>query len=198
MKKEKFKENLSMKNWYRNLSESKETLKYGLFYAMTQYLFAVFPEIYDFHFNLVTDPRDELKMEVWMNDFDRNLNVILDRLNLIDSPKNRDILGRNGVFVNITEERERLYELLKKQDASHIKASGNKKGIQRANIKGKVQHYLRQKNLQNVPIHSKHIHKGRNNTEYVHMLLTLDLQICLLLKHITNLIEYGWSYSEYC
>ena len=176
---QKWKECENMNQWFQNMSRSDADLPYGLFFEMMRYLFGVFPEIYDFHFNMISDPENELKMEVWMTDFDRNVNVLLDRLNLIDIPKNRKRLKHHLMFdVNIAAERKRLYRMLKSQDSSRTNPSN---GTRREML-----------------IDSKHIHKERDNAVYIDALLGLDPQICLLLKHITNLIDYGWSYSEYC
>ena len=174
-KTKRFRTYRTMNAWYSKMFGSAETMKYGLFFEMMRYLFGVFPEVYDFH--KVSDPENELKMEVWGSDFDRNLNVILDRLNLIDSPENRVILEENGLSdVDIGAERQRLYLIMKEEDASMI-----------------------HKNEDRRLIRSGHIHSGRNNTEYVEALLIgIDPGICLLLKHITNVIEYGWSHSQYC
>ena len=215
---QKWTEYPNMNKWYKGL-RSDETLKYGLFYSMTQYLFGVFPEIYDFHFNLISDPENELKMEVWMTDFDRNINVILNRLNLIDSPENREILQRNGLEdVDIAAERQELYRRLKAQDASHIKFndrvkhkrrprrtprqikrfSGNRERGKRPKGKGSRVSGKGLRRQMMKYTQKGHVHSRRNDTKYVDALLGLDPQICLVLKHITNLIEYGWSYAEYC
>ena len=202
---------------------------------MTRYLFGVFPEIYDFHFNLVSDPRNELKMEVWNSDFDRNLNVILDRLNLIDSTENQEILRRSGLSdVDVLRERKRLYDLMKTQDVSQIEVSvdngighiaENKETESRwgqtsrdrfSDLRLRMGHrFKRQSRDGTAPSHRhleeedeseeegrtiqfKHVHTARNDTEYIEALLGFDDQICLLLKHVTELISYGWLYPEYC
>ena len=219
----------NMNVWYSKMFGSKDMLQYGLFYEMMRYLFGVFPEIYDFHFNLISDPENELKMEVWMTDFDRNINVILDRLNLINSLENREILNRNGLDdVDIAKERQRLYGWLKTQDMSQVEITNdddddddqdlkmNKAQIEQIEkrnhgeyrkVMGSVMkpyssfshislggHRRREMPLTS----SSHVHQGRNNTMYINALLSLDSQICLVLKHITKLINYGWSYAEYC
>merc|ERR1712154_385188 len=117
---------------------SEETMKYGLFYEMMRYLFGTFPEIYHFH-QLLSDPRDTLKMEVWISDFDRNLNVVLDRLNLIDSAENRAILEMNGLSnIDIAVERKNLYQKLKTQDTSSATVTDN--GVEH-DLKQKSHHH---------------------------------------------------------
>ena len=109
-------------------------------------------------------------MEVWINDFNKNANILLDALNLIDNKENRQKLIENGLNdTNINNEREKLLQLL-----------------------GKKHDPLKNTDINHVNV----IH--RNDTIYYDGLLTLDNDICLLLKHITNLIEYGWQYSNYC
>lgn len=185
-----------------------EQLHIGLFYEMMHYLFGVFPEIYDFHANMVSDPRNELKMEIFHSDFDRNINVILERLNLLDSADNRHLLARNGlVGVDIMSERKRLYALLKTQDSSLVEVTNNEIDSKDGPLTIKIP-----KNIHKVgndfPVEDRralmsefsagHIHRGRNNTHYIYMLLSIDPNICLLLKHITNIIDYDWAYSNYC
>ncbi len=66
-------------------------------------------------------------------------------------------------------------------------------------------HYgIRRRKMKNInrngkrTVRTDHIHTARNDTKYIDLLLTLDIKLCLLLKHVTNVIEYGWIYSEYC
>ena len=199
---QKWKRYPNMNKWYSRMFRSDDTLKYGLFYEMTRYLFGVFPEVYDFHFNLISDPENELKMEVWNSDFDRNINIILDRLNLIDSPGNRELLERYALFdVNISEERELLYQSFKTQDVYQLNEVMKEtvqlpvmhKGLSREEQKARIRE-MRKKDhdlLQKLSIDTSHVHSRRNNTIFVDSLLGLELQICLVFKHITNLIEYG-------
>ena len=209
---EHFKKFRNMNAWYLLMfGKTEETQQIGLFFEFTRFIFSVFPEVYDFHFNLVSDPRNELKMEVFHSDFDRNLNVILDRLNLIDSPENREILRRSGLSdVDILRERDALYSLLKTQDASLVEPTNNAMdSIKEEPLKIQIPRNLHKVGF-DAPIESEdrralmsefaagHIHRGRNDTKYIGLLLGIDPVICLLLKHITNLIEYGWSYSNYC
>merc|ERR1712228_468650 len=101
--------------------QSNDTIQYGLYFEMMRYLFVIYPEIYHYHFNIITDPDNELKMEDWHNNFDENVDVMLDRLNLIDSPGNRDKLRQNGLsYIDITEERKRLHQTIKRQDPSKV------------------------------------------------------------------------------
>lgn len=185
-----------------------------------RYLFGVFPEIHDVHFKMISDPRNELKMEVWHSDFDRNLNVILDRLHLMDSPENRKRLKRNGLFdVDITAERDRLYSMMKTQDTSQVEGAedngighierryggeGWKDMLQRhEDLVIRYGHGTNKRQLQGDSeegewIKVQHVHTARNDTQYIDALLTIDTQICLVLKHITELISYGWLYPQYC
>eukprot|EP01083_Nonionella_stella_P158255 514851_1 len=150
---------------FRGLTE----MKYGLYFEMLRYLFVVYPAIHYVHFETVSNATHayELKMESWQNDFDYNMNIILDALNLNDSPQNNKILRQNGwTRIDIQQERQVLANRLKSHDPSQSD--------------------------------SNHVHIGRNDTKYIHELLTLDPHICLLMKHVTNLIQYRWRYSEYC
>ena len=165
----------SINVWYTDMFSDEKTIKYGLFYEMIRYLFLIYPEIYDYHFNKVNDVMKELKMEIWIKDFDKNAGTILDALNLIDTPKNRDVLMSNGVMdVNISTERELLLGMMRTQDT-------------KSKVIADFYEY-----------EQVHIHINRNDTKYIHALLTIDIQICLLLKHITNLVQYGWHYHDYC
>eukprot|EP01083_Nonionella_stella_P181282 648834_1 len=110
------------KRWYKKKFVSDETFKYGLYFEMIRYLFVVFPEIYLWHVKMAKQPQEyELKMETWHSDFDHNMNVILDALNLIDSAENREILKQNSLsYIDIREERQKLANKLKSQDSSRI------------------------------------------------------------------------------
>merc|ERR1711879_470183 len=111
----------------------------------------------------------------------------------IDSKENRAILKENGLSdIDIAAEREELYQQLKIQDASN--ADNNKKGKKR-NRRTLKKH---QQKHEESELLTHHIHKERDNSVYIDALLGLDPQICLVLKHITNLIEYGWLYSDHC
>merc|ERR1712083_403666 len=126
---------------------------------------------------------NELKMEVWISDFDRNLNVILVRLNLIDSPENREILRRNGLSdVDISRERDTLYSLLKTQDSNQndTKPSREEQMAEQARLWN-----LRSDNgsANILQVDKVHVHSTRNNTKDIDALLGLDPQICLVLKH---------------
>ena len=165
----------NVKRWYNKMfGGSDENLKYGLYFEMLRYLFVVYhPEIYYYHTHFFKDKDEEseLKMEIWNTDFDQNLNVILDKLNLVNNEQNRNRLIQNDFdlsYVDIDEERQKLHQKLKKAD--------------------KVGH----------GINNGHIHSSRNNTKYINALLSIDPQICLLLKHITNIIQYGWQYANFC
>ena len=164
--------------WYREMFNYDETIKYGLYFEMRRYLFVSFAEIYDHHFNKISDRLNELKMEVWIKDFDQNANRILDVLNFIDTKENRDKLKMNGqINLDINQERELLLEAMRRED-----------------VKLMVNNHVYNDKIER----NNHIHIGRNNTKYIHALLTIDIQICLLLKHITNVIDYGWRYHQYC
>ena len=163
--------------WYKQMFNYDETMKYGLYFEMRRYLFVVFPEIYDHHFNKISDRLNELKMEVWVEDFDQNANRILDALNCIDTKENRDKLKMNGQMnVDIDVERELLLNAMRRENVKLM-------------VNNDVNNHIKR---------NDHIHIERNNTKYIHALLSIDIQICLLLKHITNVIEYGWQYHQYC
>ena len=76
--------------------------------------------------------------------------------------------------------------------------------LKKINLQKYIESKMKNKNfamrrlVYSTKINSKHIHLGRNDEKYVNALLTLDNSICLLLKHITNLIDYGWKYTQYC
>ena len=176
-RKRNFDEYRNINGWYTKMFGGDEPddnrIKYGLYFEMIRYLFAVYPEIYYYHTHFFKDKdqENELKMEIWNTDFDRNLNVILDKLNLINNEENRERLKRNGAnlsHVNIDKERRKLYRTMKKADKGSL------------------------------VINTSHIHTSRNNTKYINALLKIDPQICLLLKHITNIIQYGWQYENFC
>eukprot|EP01083_Nonionella_stella_P091286 255208_1 len=253
----------SINQWYGKMFASEETLKYGLYFEMMRFLFVVYPEIYYYHFDLVTQPEYELKMETWHSDFERNMNVMLDALNLIDSKENREILKQNNYTdMDIQRQRDEVEERLKLQDvtrvnhqrdngietierhedrcrrckiAKHTNEVLDRREMEMANVayggedmeerrprdrsrrprerssryrQSRTPHVRRLKSHRAVraaareirrhAIREDHIHTARNNTKYVHELLTLDMQICLLLKHVTELIDYGWQYSAYC
>eukprot|EP01083_Nonionella_stella_P066250 174261_1 len=187
------------KRWYKKKFVSDETFKYGLYFEMIRYLFVVFPEIYLWHVKMAKQPQEyELKMETWHSDFDHNMNVILDALNLIDSAENREILKQNSLsYIDIREERQKLANELKSQDSSRIDVPTDN-GVERYVNDTKQKNKRRRERRKLREIQEEHIHTARNNTKYIHELLTLDMQICLLLKYVTNLIEYGWQYSTYC
>ena len=75
---------------------------------MMRYLFIIYPEIYDYHFNKINQG-NALKMETWIDDFDQNANKILNVLNFNDTEQNRNKLKLNGIRdVNISQERDLL------------------------------------------------------------------------------------------
>ena len=209
----------SINTWYSKRFKDKDTMKYGLFFEMIRYLFAVYPSVYHFHFNLNVDKDNALKMETWNNEFDKNLNIILDKLNLINTQENKEKLKMNGLsHMDINKERTKLYYMIKKHDPSLLKQKNLTRNLmerprdnthisKRQNVKryiGKRQNVKRYIGSRQIgkrhngkkPI--EHIHIDRNDTMFVDALLTIDNNICLLLKHLTNVIEYGWSYSNYC
>merc|ERR1712154_582453 len=151
----------------------------------------------------------ELKMEVWNSDFDKNSDFLLDCLNLMDTAENREILKRNGLqHVDISVERDKLKKIMMNQDASKVIPRDNAKShrstdrrISRVvehvqswrkhkHAKYRVHQRRHSRHLLGERARSDHIHTGRNNTKYVDALLTMDEHLCLLLKHITNLVEY--------
>ena len=178
-----------------------ETMEYGLYFEMLRYLFVVYPSIYHYHFHLMRDKKNELKMEVWNNAFDENVKIILDKLNLINTEENIEKLRKNELNdIDINTERNKLYTMMKTQDTGKVRSKDN--GIilegNEARRRNLMSHRQRHRGGWNGRMKTKHIHRGRNDTKYIDALLTIDINICLLLKHITNLIEYGWSYSNYC
>ena len=156
-------------------------IKYGLYFSMIRYLFVVYPEIYDVHHRILNQEErkyHEFRMEDWINDFNGTAHKLLDALNFVDSVENREILRQNGCGdIDIEKERNELTKALSVQDTSKYNALSK-----------------RNRHKQDV----RHIHIHRNNTKYIHELLTMNEQICLMLKHVTILIDYDWRYSEYC
>eukprot|EP01083_Nonionella_stella_P020466 56721_1 len=213
---------LTIKGWYKQMFTGTQQEVYGIFYEMIRYLFWIFPEIHHYHFELGIEPQNELKMETWFDHFDDNINVILNELNLIDNEENRYTLEKNQLgHVDIAQEREILYHLLKTQDTTVASNKTYKRRLRsltphrkRRQPKNRSKHteseqvqrhfqlirngtkYGRSK--QQFKIQQTHVHLDRNSTKYAQQLLTLDHNICLLLKHITTLIQYPWNYHQYC
>ena len=47
---------------------------------------------FHFHFDLIRNKENESKMEIWISNFDENLNMLLDKLNSINTAESRQRL----------------------------------------------------------------------------------------------------------
>ena len=161
---------------------TEDMIGFGLYFSMIRYLFVVFPEIYSVHFDVLSAAERQAnvyKMEDWMSDFDGTIRRFMNALNLMPTDENKKILESNDCgTVHIGFERRMLGKAL-----NHLDSTKENKYAFRMSHHSKMM---------------MHVHSGRNNTKYIHELLTFDEQICCLLKHVTLLIEYEWMYTEYC
>ena len=105
---------------------------------------------------------------VLSNDFDINVNRLLDGINIMDNKENRDLLEiqNKSIFINITEERNDLLISLKGElfvpKGDHRTRDTFKKG------------------------------------KAIALLLSFKKSICKIIKHMTILLDFKWKYSMFC
>eukprot|EP01084_Bolivina_argentea_P313379 542691_1 len=121
--------------------------------------------------------------------FDTNINRLLDGINIIDNDINTQILRNSQSDVSITDERNKLFALMKREDLSGIYERNKEK----LNVtKRYFNDRLRLRKM-------SHVTKGHyNKKEAIENLLTVHEQVCIMLKNMTGLLRFEWKYSEFC
>merc|ERR1712176_1496749 len=165
------------------VNETKGNEQIGIFWEFVRYFNCewayayLMNEIGNAHFNKYH--RFNLDDFANHDGFERNINQMLDALNIIDNEENNARLAKHGIDMNefnITRQRANLFRILQLEDYSNQSSDGKLT-----------------RNMQ------QHITRGRyNKTKAIELLLTLDESICHILKNLTNLIQYEWTHAEMC
>ncbi len=173
--------NLKIKKWY-NLNDK---TGYGIFWEFVRYYNCEYPII--FLMNNIYTKYNYLKWNyIFFNldsfftsdGFDKNINILLDHLNIIDNKKNNIILNNHNIYnLNITKFRNNLTQLLKYEDRSSI-----------------------YKKISTVSDNRfKHITTGRyNKTALKTILFSIHYKICEIIKNLTLSMKFKWLYNKDC
>ena len=145
----------------------------GLFWELIRYYNCEWPHQYLMHKLGLKYFKDNNYISFNVDSkFDQNLNRLLNVMNIKDNFDNRQILRKYGYEnVNITESRNTLYGMMKKEDLS----------------------------VHEILADPDHVTKNDyDKQEAIRLLLTLDKSICELIKHMTILLDFLWDYPMYC
>ena len=115
------------------------------------------------------------RMNDWFQHFQQMADKFIDMFNLIDNEENQNVLKNNGLSdVNITEERNKLMEMMKFADVHSWSAGQLKKSGHVATLDEAYQ-LKKEKAFQWI-------------LQYKH--------ICVVLKNITLSLDFEWSYKQ--
>ena len=168
---------ITLQEFYRKLQ--KMDYKYGLFWEFVRYFNCEWPSIYvlrkigNEHFDhlIEYDIDDMMDRE---GAFGEAMDLILDEMNFVDNVGNRQKLLRNHLNISIVNARKRLKEALVSLNVNNYSTKGD--------------HYLKM-----------HVtHKSYDMDQVSHDLLTIDRTICQLIRNMTELLNFEWTYSQYC
>eukprot|EP01084_Bolivina_argentea_P087166 157477_1 len=162
------------RGWYRNIDHS----DYGIFWEFIRYYNCEWYHMYlkyklftklklqkDLNINHISFALDSFFKG---NQFEKNINLLLDTLNIIDNENNNRILKKYNVYplINITQSRNQLYKTLKNV--------GN-----------------------DVPDHHK-TKGTYNKTLLRNKLFRVHTNVCSTVKNLTLLMNFTWNYAEQC
>ena len=159
---------MTLQTFYNKLNNI--NYKIGLFWEFVRYFHCEWPSIYIFQ--QIGDKwlnKAQYDIDEFMHgEFDQNMNKILNQL-----ISNKDDFNNNTQIIG---QRTKLFDKLKNElDISQIK-------------KVKEDEHL-----------DMHITHNQYDINVVtHDLLTLDNQICKVIKNMTILLRFDWEYSQYC
>ena len=176
--------NITMLRFY-NILKGKD-YKIGLFWEFVRFFNCEWPSIYvlqeigERYFNNVIkfDVDDLMRRE---GGFDDGMNKLLDGLEMIENEENHKKLEAHKVMsTNINIQRDILMDRLSELDVTRNKSSGHKSKKSKEHLKMHITH------------NSYHL------DQVSHDLLTLDRNICRLIKNMTQLLLFEWGYHHYC